>query len=57
MEKSAYSQGFQPTQEETEPKKEDDIIAKQLKDAATKETDPNLRKKLWYEYERYKSNL
>lgn len=55
--KSAYAQGFQPTQEETEPKKEDDIIAKQLKDAATKETDSNLRKKLWYEYERYKSNL
>ena len=54
--KSVYSQGFHPTQEETEPKKEDDIIAKQLKDAATKETDPNL-KKLWYEYERYKSNL
>lgn len=54
---STYAQGFQPAQENNEPKKEDDIIAKQLKDAATKEADPNLRKKLWYEYERYKSNL
>ena len=55
--KSAYAQGFQPKQNDSDHKKEDDIISKQLKDAATRETDPNLREKLWYEYERYKSNL
>ena len=55
--KSAYAQGFQPKQNDSKHKKEDDIISKQLKDAASREKDPNLRKKLWYEYERYKSNL
>ena len=55
--KSAYAQGFQPKLNDSKHKKEDDIISKQLKDAATRETDPNLREKLWYEYERYKSNL
>tara|TARA_A100001011_G_scaffold398526_1_gene503319 strand:- start:3044 stop:3793 length:750 start_codon:yes stop_codon:yes gene_type:complete len=55
--KSAYAQGFQPKQGDNVHKKEDDIIAKQLKDAAIRETDPSLREKLWYEYKRYKSNL
>ena len=55
--KSAYAQGFQPKRGDNVHKKEDDIIAKQLKDAANRETDPNLREKLWYEYKRYKSNL
>lgn len=55
--KSAYAQGFQPKQNDSKYKKEDDIISKQLKDAASREKDPNLRKKLWYEYERYNSNL
>ena len=55
--KSVYAHGFQPKQEGAEHETEDDIIAKQLKDAASSEADPYLRKKLWYEYERYKSNL
>lgn len=33
----------------------DDIIARQLREAAEKETDPELKKKLWDEYRRYKS--
>lgn len=33
----------------------DDVIARQLREAAEKETDPELRKKLWEEYKRYKS--
>jgi hypothetical protein len=34
---------------------DDDIIARQLREAAEKETDPELQKKLWEEYRRYKS--
>jgi len=36
--------------------KEDDIVARQLREAAEKESDPELREKLWKEYERYKQN-
>jgi hypothetical protein len=35
---------------------DDDIVARQLREAAEKETDPELRKKLWKEYETYKKN-
>ncbi len=34
--------------------KDDDIVARQLREAAEEETDPELRKKLWKEYEHYK---
>jgi len=34
----------------------DDIVARQLREAAEKETDPQLREKLWKEYEQYKKN-
>jgi len=33
----------------------DDVIARQLREAAEKESDPELKKKLWDEYRRYKS--
>jgi hypothetical protein len=33
---------------------DDDVIARQLREAAEKETDPELKKKLWEEYKRYK---
>ena len=33
---------------------DDDIVARQLREAAEKETDPELRAKLWKEYEDYK---
>jgi hypothetical protein len=33
---------------------DDDIIARQLREAAMQETDPELREKLWDEYRRYK---
>ena len=33
---------------------DDDIIARQLREAAEKETDPELKEKLWKEYEEYK---
>ena len=34
--------------------KDDDIIARQLREAAMAEPDPELREKLWEEYRRYK---
>jgi len=37
--------------------KDDDIVARQLREAAERETDPRLRKRLWEEYRRYKEGL
>ena len=34
--------------------KDDDVVARQLRDAATKEKDPAIREKLWEEYREYK---
>jgi len=34
---------------------DDDVVARQLREAAEKETDPALKKKLWEEYRRYKA--
>lgn len=36
-------------------KTDDDIVARQLREAAEKETDPELKKKLWEEYRKYKA--
>lgn len=36
---------------------DDDIVARQLREAAMAETDPALREKLWDEYKRYKAGL
>lgn len=33
---------------------DDDIVARQIREAAEKETDPRLREKLWEEYRKYK---
>ena len=35
----------------------DDIVARQIREAAMSEKDPELRKKLWTEYEKYKESL
>ena len=35
---------------------DDDIVARKLREAAEKETDPELKAKLWKEYEAYKKN-
>lgn len=53
---NVYKKGFEPDKPNIRPK-EDDIIARQLRDAAISETDPKLKSKLWSEYERYRSNL
>lgn len=36
---------------------DDDIVARQLREAAEKETDPELKEKLWEEYRKYKAGL
>ena len=33
---------------------DDDVVARQLREAASSETDPELREKLWQEYRNYK---
>jgi len=38
-------------------KMDDDIVARQLKEAAEKERDPQLKEKLWNEYYKYKQNM
>jgi hypothetical protein len=35
---------------------DDDVVARQLREAAQSEQDPELRKKLWEEYREYKEN-
>jgi hypothetical protein len=35
---------------------DDDVIARQLREAALKETDPEIRQKYWDAYRRYKAN-
>jgi hypothetical protein len=35
--------------------RDDDVVARQIREAAMKEQDPALREKLWEEYRRYKS--
>ena len=37
--------------------RDDDIVARQLREAADKESDPVLREKLWEEYRKYKAGL
>jgi len=41
---------------ERESEQDDDIVARQLREAAEKETDPELKEKLWKEYEAYKAS-
>ncbi len=36
---------------------DDDVVARQLREAAEKETDPELKKKLWEEYRKYKKGI
>ena len=37
--------------------RDDDIVARQLREAASKETNAVLKEKLWEEYRRYKAGL
>lgn len=43
------------TREDIPDAQDDDVVARQLREAAEKETDPKLREKLWEEYRKYKA--
>ncbi len=47
-------QGVSGQPEDIPDGSDDDIVARQLREAAEKETDPELKKKLWEEYRKYK---
>ncbi len=53
---SSASQGTAPggTPEDIDDGSDDDIVARQIREAAQKEKDPALREKLWDEYRKYK---
>ena len=46
-----------PSAPDTPDARDDDVVARQLREAAMAETDPELREALWEELERYKSGL
>ena len=46
--------GDEAAPEDIPDAKDDDIIARQLREAAMQEADPELKEKLWEEYRRYK---
>ena len=46
-----------PARPDTPDAKDDDVVARQLREAAMAEKDPELRERLWEEYERYKAGL
>jgi hypothetical protein len=45
-----------PPDEPAMDSRDDDIISRQIREAAERETDPELKKKLWAEYRRYKES-
>jgi len=49
-------QGPSDTDQRRKDYADDDIVARQLREAAEKETDPELKAKLWKEYEEYKKS-
>jgi hypothetical protein len=46
--------GGKYSQKEGAARSDDDIVARQIREAAENETDPELKKRLWKEYENYK---
>ena len=36
---------------------DDDIVARQLREAAEQETDPEVKERLWEEYRKYKEGI
>ncbi|MGB5442018.1 MAG: hypothetical protein WBN57_05265 [Gammaproteobacteria bacterium] len=51
---SQRQQGGQGTPRDIPDGSDDDVVARQLREAAEKETDPELKEKLWEEYRKYK---
>ena len=57
--KDSAGQGGQGSSREEQGRartEDDDIVARQLREAAENETDPELKEKLWKEYDEYKKN-
>ncbi|MGR9089564.1 MAG: hypothetical protein ACU85U_03160, partial [Gammaproteobacteria bacterium] len=52
-----YRQATGPMPTDVPDARDDDIVARQLREAATRESDPVLREKLWQEYRKYKSGI
>ena len=46
-----------PPTPDTPDARDEDVVARQIREAAEKETDPELKELLWQEYERYKAGL
>ena len=46
-----------PLPADTPDARDEDVVARQLREAAMAETDPKMRERLWQEYERYKDSL
>lgn len=51
---SAESSRVPPSQGSRELSEDDDVVARQLREAAEQETDPEVKEKLWEEYRKYK---
>jgi hypothetical protein len=49
-----HSAAVAPIPEDIPDGKDDDVVARQLREAAMREPDPELREKLWNEYRKYK---
>ena len=49
--------GPPPEPEDIPDGQDDDIVARQLREAATSEQDPELKEKLWEEYKKYKTGI
>ena len=50
----AENSRMEPTRGTTEMSDDDDVVARQLREAAEQETDPEVKEKLWEEYRKYK---
>lgn len=46
-----------PTEGSRELSEDDDVVARQLREAAEQETDPEVKEKLWEEYRKYKEGI
>jgi hypothetical protein len=51
---SAENSQMEPTRGAKELSEDDDVVARQLREAAEQETDPEVKEKLWEEYRKYK---
>ena len=46
-----------PAQGSKELSEDDDVVARQLREAAEQDTDPEVKEKLWEEYRKYKKGI